>query len=128
MYTTLKLIHIGSAVLTVAGFTLRGLWSLSGSDWLQKRPVRVLPHLVDTVFLLSGIGLILVLHLDLMQQAWLLSKISALVLYIGLGMLALRRQLPLAVRAAAFAAALLTFAYIAGVALTKSAQSWWSLL
>ena len=65
--------------------------SLVDSDLLQRRLVKVLPHIIDTVFLLSGIGLILVLHLNVLQQGWLLTKIAALVLYIVLGMLALRR-------------------------------------
>ncbi len=127
-YESLKLIHIFSAVATISGFLLRGIWMLRGSILLQHRLSRVLPHIVDTVFLLSGVGLILELHLQVMQNDWLLMKFAALVMYVLLGTVALKRGSTLKVRVVAFLAALLTFAYIAGVALSKSLQSWLMVL
>jgi uncharacterized membrane protein SirB2 len=124
MYATLKIIHISSAILTISGFILRGYWMFTGSGRLQHRVARVLPHTVDTIFLLSGIGLIVVMHLQVMQNDWLLVKLTALAAYILLGTVALKRGPTIELRAAAFVAALLTFAYIAGVALSKSPQSW----
>lgn len=124
MYATLKLLHISSAILTISGFVLRGIWSIRDSDVLQKPLVRVLPHVIDTVFLLSGIGLILQLHLQVLQHDWLLIKLAVLVLYVAFGMVALRHSLSIGLRSTAFAAALLSFAYIAGVAVNKSAHSW----
>jgi uncharacterized membrane protein SirB2 len=128
MYESLQLIHIVFAVATISGFLLRGLWMIQGSILLQHRLTRVLPHIVDTVFLLSGVGLILVLHLEVMQNSWLLLKFAALVVYILLGSVALKRGSTIKVRVVAFLAALLTFAYIAGVALSKSLQSWLAIL
>ena len=128
MYTILKTVHIASATLTICGFLLRAGWSFSGSHRLQSRVVRVLPHVIDTVFLLSGIGLILVMHLNVLQQDWLLAKLLALVAYIGCGMIALRRGYARKIRAAALVAALLCFTYIVGAALNKSPQSWLQLL
>lgn len=124
MYETLKLLHLSFAILTLTGFMLRAFWMIQGSALLQHRLVRVLPHIVDTLFLTSGIGLILVMHLQVMQNSWLLVKIAALVVYILLGTVALKRGPTMSVRLAAFAAAFLTFVYIAGVALNKSALSW----
>jgi uncharacterized membrane protein SirB2 len=127
MYTILKTIHIASATLTICGYLLRAGWSFSGSDKLQMRVVRVLPHIIDTVFLLSGIGLILVMHLNVLQQDWLLAKLVALLAYIGFGMITLRKGLPTEIRAAAFIAALICFTYIVGAALIKSPRSWLQL-
>lgn len=124
MYETLKLIHLSLAILTIAGFMLRGFWMIQGSARLQHRLVRVLPHIVDTLFLASGISLIVVMHLQVMQNSWLLVKIAALIAYIVLGTIALKRGRTMNVRLLAFAAAFVTFTYIVGVALNKSALSW----
>lgn len=124
MYSTLKLIHICVAALTISGFLLRGYWMLTDQRKLQQRWVRVLPHIVDTVFLLAGIGLIMTLHLQVMQNGWLLMKIAALIVYVVLGTIALKRGTTRKIRVTALILAVLTFAYIAGVALTKSMLSW----
>jgi len=128
MYETVKLIHIGAAIVTISGFMLRGYWMFSGSPRLQLKVVKILPHIVDTVFLLSGITLILVLNLPVLSQAWLLMKFAALVAYIVLGAIALGRGKTMRSRTTAFVLALATFAYIAGVALSKSTASWIAIL
>lgn len=124
MYSTLKIIHVCVAIVTISGFLLRGYWMMTGTARLQQRWVRVLPHIIDTVFLLAGIGLIMTLHLQVMQNSWLLMKIAALIVYIVLGTIALKRGATRKIRVTAFMLAVLTFAYIAGVALTKSLASW----
>lgn len=124
MYETLKLVHVGTAILTISGFILRGYWMFSGSPNLQLKIVRVLPHIVDTVFLVSGIALIFILNLPVMSQAWLLMKFIALLAYIVFGAIALGRGKTMRSRTIAFVLALATFAYIAGVALSKSTASW----
>ena len=124
MYFTVKFIHVSAAILTVSGFTLRGLWMLSGSALLDHKLVRILPHVIDTVFLLSGIALIVLLRLPVLSQPWLLTKLLAVVVYILLGMVALRRGRSRRTRAIAFALALMTLVYITGVACNKSVLSW----
>jgi uncharacterized membrane protein SirB2 len=128
MYETLILLHIGTAILTISGFILRGCWMFSGSSMLQLKVVKILPHIVDTVFLLSGIGLIITLHLPVFSQNWLLIKFVALLAYIVLGAIALGRGKTMQSRMTAFVLALATFAYIAGVALSKSTASWFAIL
>lgn len=128
MYATLKLIHVGTAILTISGFMLRGYWMISGSPMLKLKFVKVLPHIVDTVFLLSGIGLIVVLKLPVLSQNWLLMKFAALVAYIVLGAIALGRGKTKRARVVAFVFSLAVFAYIAGVALSKSTASWIDLV
>jgi uncharacterized membrane protein SirB2 len=124
MYSTLKIIHVCVALLTIGGFLLRGYWMLADERKLQQRWVRILPHIVDTVFLLAGIGLVMTLRLQVMQNDWLLMKIAALVVYVVLGTIALKRGATRRIRITALILAVLTFAYIAGVALTKSMLSW----
>ncbi len=128
MYSALKFIHIGTAILTISGFILRGAWMMSGSPNLEQRIVRIAPHIIDTIFLLSGIALIQVLKLPVLNQPWLLMKFTALVVYILLGTIALRRGKTRQIRVTAFLLALATFAYIAGVAMSKSLGSWLALM
>lgn len=124
MYAALKLIHVTTAFLSIAGFTLRGVWMLRDSPLLQKKAVRIAPHVNDTVFLLSGFSLLWLLALPVTGQPWLLAKFVALFFYIGFGMVAMRFGKTRAVRTIAYFAALATFAYVVGVALSKSLLSW----
>jgi uncharacterized membrane protein SirB2 len=79
---------------------------------------------VDTVFLLSGIAMLVILSLNPLSQSWLLAKFAGLIIYVLLGTVAIRRGTTVQIRTVAFVAALSVFAYIAGVALSKSSASW----
>lgn len=123
-YLLIKTLHIGTAILTISGFALRGYWMITQSEKLQHKVTRIAPHVVDTVFLLSGITLVFMLNLNPLSQPWLLAKFAGLILYIVLGTFAIKRGATLKIRVIAFIGALTVFAYIAGVAITKSAASW----
>lgn len=128
MYATLKLIHVSCALLTISGFVLRGYWMFSGSPHLQLKVVKILPHVVDTIFLASGVALIVSLHLPVLSQPWLLMKFVALIAYIVLGAIALGRGKTMQARTTAFLVALATFAYVYGVAISKSTASWIAII
>lgn len=123
-YEYLKMLHVSAAILTFSGFVLRGYWMLFEPALLRRRLVRILPHVIDTVFLASGVGLVMTLRLPWLESPWLLTKIAALLLYIVLGTIALKRGKTRRARASAYVLAQLTFAYIIGVAVHKSAWSW----
>ncbi len=120
-YAALKTLHIATVAITLALFLLRGAWMLAGSSRLSARWVRIVPHLNDTVLLASGIALAWTLGLTPLEHGWLAAKIVALLAYIGLGTLALKRGRTRAQRTAAFVAALLVFGYIVAVAYTHNA-------
>lgn len=124
MYLTLKLIHVCCATLTIAGFLLRGYWMMSGSHWSQHRLTRVIPHIIDTLFLAAGVALVFEMNIQILQHHWLLAKFGGLLVYIVLGLFALRLGRTPQVRTVAFVAAISIYAYIGGVALSKSAGSW----
>jgi uncharacterized membrane protein SirB2 len=106
----------------------RGFATLLGIDWRRVRIARVAPHVIDTVFLASGVWLAWSLGVSPVQEPWLAAKIGGLLVYIGLGLVALRLGRTAATRGGAFAAAILVFAYIVGVAMTRSPASWVSLV
>lgn len=123
-YLLIKNIHALSAVVTITGFILRGYWMVTGSDKLQHRMTRTAPHIVDTVFLSSGIAMVAMLSLNPFSQSWLVAKFTGLIIYILLGTVAIRRGSTLQIRMIAFVGALSVFAYVVGVALSKSPASW----
>lgn len=124
----LKHAHLALALVSISGFVLRGAWMMTGSARLDHKAVRIVPHVVDTLFLLSGIALVVQLSLPVMQSPWLLAKFAGLVAYIVLGAIALRRGATLPVRQIAFVGALAAFAYIVGAAVSKSPASWMAIL
>lgn len=113
---------------TISGFVLRGYWMMIRSDKLQLKVTRIAPHVIDTLFLLSGIALVSVLQLNAFSEPWLLAKFAGLIGYIVLGTFAIKRGATLQIRVIAFVGALSLFAYIVGVALAKSPASWLALL
>ncbi|HRP66387.1 MAG TPA: SirB2 family protein [Thauera sp.] len=119
MYYALKHLHVSCVVLSVAGFLLRGLWMISGSPLLKHRLTRVLPHVIDSVLLLSAIALAVMIAQYPFAADWVTAKVLGLLAYIGLGTVALKRGRTLTVRVSAFIAALLVYAWIASVAMTK---------
>jgi len=123
-YAVLKIIHLAAVAASFALFFLRGLWMMLDSPQLQRRWVRIVPHVNDTVLLAAGVWLAFALRLAPGESAWLVAKLVALIVYIGLGMLALRPGRSKPRRAAAWLAALVIFGYIVAVAVTRSPLPW----
>lgn len=123
-YFIFKTIHMSCALLSISGFLLRGYWMLQESPLLQLKPVKILPHIIDTLLLLSAIALLFVLGFGLLNQGWLVHKIGLLLVYIVLGMIALGEKYSRPKKITAFIGATLVFFYIAGIAVTKTALSW----
>jgi len=114
----LKAFHITLACLTATGFLVRGFWSVLDSPERNARWVRVAPHLVDTALLVLGVLLAVRIGASL-TDPWLAAKMTALLAYIGFGVLTMRaptRRLKIF----GFVAALLTLVYLFAVAFTRS--------
>ncbi len=120
-YLLLKSIHIGSVILSGSLFFIRGRWMLSSSPRLQQTWVKVVPHIIDTVLLASAIALTLQIHQYPLTSNWLTAKVVGLLLYIVLGMVALKHGRNRKVRRLAWWAAIVVFLYIVAVALTHNA-------
>lgn len=116
---TIKYFHITFAVLTATGMLVRGRWRFTDAEKLTRRWVKTLPHINDTLLFTTGLLMVIHFHWRPFEIPWLTAKLTALLAYIILGGIALRRGGPTAVRAMAWGAALLVLAYIFSVALTK---------
>lgn len=118
-YLAVKHLHMTCAALSGMLFLLRGIWMLQGSALLQQRWAKIVPHVVDTVLLASALVMVFWSGQYPFVQSWLTAKVFALIAYIVLGTIALKRGKTKQVRVAAFIAALTVFAYIVKVALTR---------
>ena len=118
MYHLTKFVHELCALASFTLFALRGVWMLRDSPQLSRRWVKILPHAIDTLLLASAIALTLMLRQYPLTHAWLSAKLVALLVYIGLGLVALHYGKTRSVRAAAWIGALAVFLYIASVALS----------
>ena len=122
-YLILKHLHITAAYASLAFFVLRAFWSVRGVALLQARWVKIVPHLMDTLLLTLGVTLAVILNFWPLPL-WLSAKITALVIYILLGTVAIKRGKTPKIRATAAIAAVLVFAYIIGAAVERYALSW----
>ncbi len=125
-YFVVKTVHQGAVLLSISGFFARGLGSLLGAAWVQGRLAKSLPHGIDTVLLLSALWLAWMLRLTPDEAPWLLAKIIGLLVYIALGMLALKPGRPWGLRAVAWLAALATVGWMVSVAITKNPLGFFS--
>ncbi len=121
MYFAVKHLHVTCAILSGTGLFLRGLLMMADSPLLQRRWVKTLPHINDTLLLLAALSLTVLIGQYPFVNGWLTAKVLGVTLYIILGALALKPGRPRAFRIAALFAAMSVFAYIVSVALTKSA-------
>jgi uncharacterized membrane protein SirB2 len=119
-YAALKSVHVASAAGSAMLFVVRGVWMMRAPARLKTRWVRIVPHVVDTVLLASAIALAVSIASYPGTHAWLTAKVAGLLAYIALGSVALKRGRTRSIRITAFVAALITFAYIVSVAITKS--------
>ena len=119
-YILLKHLHVTCVVLSGLGFSLRGAWMLLDSPMLQRPLVRRLPHVVDSVLLGSALLMAWMSAQYPFINAWLTAKVFGLLAYIVLGVMALRRGRTKSQRAAFFVLALVAYAYIVSVALTRN--------
>jgi uncharacterized membrane protein SirB2 len=117
VYHLTKFVHELCALASFTLFAVRGVWMLRDSPQLSRRWVKILPHAIDTLLLASAVALTLMLHQYPLTDAWLSAKVVGLLVYIGLGLVALRFGRTRGVRAAAWIGALAVFLYIVSVAL-----------
>ena len=123
-YLWLKIAHVSCVALSYALFVVRGVWMMRGSPLLGARWVKIVPHVIDTLLLASAIAMAVMIRQYPFVAPWITAKVLALIAYIGLGTVALKRGRTRRVRIAAWLAAQAVFFYIVAVALTRSPLPW----
>jgi uncharacterized membrane protein SirB2 len=115
MYPTLKTIHFTCVVISFSGFLLRGILAQRNAAVMQQRWIRIVPHFNDTLLLGSAVAMALMSGQYPLATAWLTAKLVGLVIYVALGVVALRGRSTRA-RQFAFWAAVCVFVWIVSVA------------
>ena len=89
-------LHLVCVVSTISLFVVRYWWQYTNNPKLSRRWVKVVPHVVDTLLLLSGVGLVWITHYlpFTVRGAWLTEKLFGVIIYIVLGFIALGRRRP----------------------------------
>lgn len=123
-YLALKYLHVTCVVLSGCGFLLRGFWMLRASPRLDQRWVRLLRDSVDTLLLGSAITMAVMTGQFPFVQDWLTAKLFALLAYILCGMMAMKYGRTRRIRIMFFVLAVLCFACLVSIALTRQVV-WW---
>jgi uncharacterized membrane protein SirB2 len=127
-FAEIRALHIACVALSGSLFACRGLLRLGERSVANAAPLRWASYCIDSTLLAAAVLLMLIVHQYPFVDAWLTTKVLLLIVYIVLGVAALRLARTRRARALAFAAALLTFFAIVGVALTHRPCGWLCLV
>jgi len=115
----IKYIHVICAFLSISGFIYRGILKLTTPEKLSKKWLKITPHIIDTILLASAIYLVFITQQYPTLFNWVSMKIVALIIYIILGLFALRFCKTRMSIIVSFLLAITVFTYIIFVARTK---------
>jgi uncharacterized membrane protein SirB2 len=124
MYTIVKHTHMTLMLISVTLLIIRVLATTANAQWVQRKWLKIAPHIIDTLLLVSAIVLMVIIQQYPIIDGWLTAKIIALCAYIVLGTLALKGQKNVITRLAFLLLALSTIGYMIAVAVTKNPTPW----
>ncbi|GGP86894.1 SirB2 family protein [Shewanella ulleungensis] len=90
LYPAVKHSHMLLVALSVTFFIVRFVLNLRQSPIMEKKFVKVAPHVIDTFLLLSGFTLCFMIKQYPFVDPWMTEKIICVVAYIALGIMALK--------------------------------------
>jgi uncharacterized membrane protein SirB2 len=123
-YPEIRAVHIGAVLLSGTLFGLRGVGVLLGAHWPQAVLMRWLSYGIDTVLLTAALMLLGIVPAAVFANHWLGVKLALLVVYVVLGSFALKRARSTRARAICFAAAVVVFVTMLGIARTHHPWGW----
>jgi uncharacterized membrane protein SirB2 len=119
-YPQIKALHVVTVLISGGLFLLRGLLVQGGrATMAMAPPLRWLAVAIDSVLLTAALMLVTMLPSALFANHWLGWKLALLLLYIGLGSLALRRG-----RAGYLAGAVAAYVLMLGIARAHHPLGW----
>lgn len=116
-YVAIKHAHVALATCSVALFAARGIGVQMRARWPMLATVRRASVVLDTLLITAGGTLWWMLSLSPRRDLWLLAKLILIVVYIGLGSLALKRAPTQGARRLALIASLACAGAVASIAL-----------
>ena len=119
IYLLVKQAHIGFVVLSLGLFVFRGALAVFGV-YRPNRVTNIVIHGVDTLLLLCGVSLAVMISINPFVAPWLMAKLIGLVVFVLIAGVGVRRGRTKSVRLLAFILAIAVFLYIVTVAVTKN--------
>jgi uncharacterized membrane protein SirB2 len=126
VYPLALALHLCLVIASVGLFAARALGVQLKHAWPMAPLWRRLSMGIDSGLLLAGASLWALLQLNPLRDHWLGVKLVLLLLYIGLGTLALKRARSQGAKAVCALAALATVGFMAGIALNHHPLGWWA--
>lgn len=123
-YPQIRGFHIFFVILSGSLFALRGLGMLADVRWAQAAPLRYLSYTIDTALLTTALMLLTILPGAVFANHWLAVKLLLLIVYVTLGVFALRRGRTKRTRTLCYFAALLVFVAIFSIARAHHPLGW----
>jgi len=123
-YPQIRGFHILFVILSGSLFALRGFGMLADARWAQAAPLRYLSYAIDTALLTAALMLLTILPREMFANHWLGVKLLLLIVYVTLGVFALRRGRTKRVRVVCFFVALLVFGAMVGIARAHHPLGW----
>ncbi len=122
MYEGLKHFHLLTIAISATLLSVRYALMMANSKLLDKKFLKVFPHINDTALLLSGVALIFITGFIPFTDAapWLTEKLTCVLAYIALGLFALKLGKNKLLRTFSFFGALGWLAIAGKVAVTKT--------
>ena len=118
-YSTLKLIHVTTVTLSLLLFVWRFSLLVRFPEQPLARPLKIIPHVNDTVLLVAAVGMLMAMSLNPLKLPWLLAKLVVLPVYIVLGAKCLRSDPGSRRQLLFFGLAVAAFGYMLALALRK---------
>jgi len=123
-YPQIKMFHIALALLSGGLFALRGAGVLAGMRWPHWLAVRWTSYAIDTSLLTAALMLLTILPGAMFANGWLTAKLVLLVVYVVLGVFAIKRARTKAAKAICYVAALATFGMVYTIARAHHPLGW----
>jgi uncharacterized membrane protein SirB2 len=120
LYAIIKNAHITFAVISISLFILRAFWSVTESAKLQQHWAKIVPHINDTLLLICAVYLMITTGQYPFSDHWLTAKFIALLAYIAIGTVAIKKGKTAGMRLLFSLLAVMTFSYIVAVAVTRT--------
>ena len=119
MYLIIKHLHMTVALISIVGFIIRGPLAINQHPIMNKKWLKIAPHVNDTILLAAAIYLAATLHIHPFNSPFILAKVIALIVYIVLGAMVIKRRGSKAMQWTNYLLAILCFGYILGIAFSK---------
>lgn len=119
------MLHISLVSLSLSLFVWRGIYMWRETPIQSHIWKRSVPDMLDSLLLISGISLAYVLGFAPWHDSWLLVKLIGLIVYILLGVMALRESEMLWLKRTYFMSALLVATYMIAVAHSQLVLPWY---